>query len=161
MKLNQNYLKNICFYENGKLIRRFSSGNRQAMTPMGSVRSSGISKNRREVWLGSKKDGKSYLNSHLIWLYHYGYLPEMLGHLNHDVSDDRIENLAENTRSQQQDTGKAMKSSKLGSRGIQMQKQGTFMAHIAINGVKTYLGTFKTLAKAEKAYADAREAKNE
>lgn len=45
-------------------------------------------------------DGKFYYNSQLVFLYHHGYIPEHeLDHINRDVSDDRIENLRELSRS--------------------------------------------------------------
>ena len=42
-----------------------------------------------------RRDGKmnTYLNYRLIFLYHHGYLPKYIDHINRDKTDDRIENL--------------------------------------------------------------------
>lgn len=38
-------------------------------------------------------DGKYYQVHQLVWLYHHGYLPKQLDHINRDRLDNRIENL--------------------------------------------------------------------
>ena len=40
-------------------------------------------------------DGETYLEEKLIWLYHYGYMPKCLYHINGIKNDNRIENLIE------------------------------------------------------------------
>lgn len=42
--------------------------------------------------------GKNYKTHRLIWLWHYGWLPEFIDHINRDRSDCRISNLREATR---------------------------------------------------------------
>ena len=38
---------------------------------------------------------KKYLSHRLIYLYHYGYMPEVVDHINKNSTDNRIENLRE------------------------------------------------------------------
>jgi hypothetical protein len=41
--------------------------------------------------------GKKYYIHRFVWLYHYGYSPKYIDHINNDPSDNRLENLREAT----------------------------------------------------------------
>lgn len=44
-------------------------------------------------------EGKQYLSHRLIFLYHHGYLPELIDHIDYDHTNNRIDNLREATHS--------------------------------------------------------------
>ena len=58
----------------------------------------------------------------LIFMLHYGYLPKEIDHINADRSDNRIENLREATRSENQ-YNKATQKNLSGHRGVSWHKK--------------------------------------
>ena len=90
--------------------------------------------------------GKKYLAHRLVFLWHYGYLPITVNHINGDKNDNRIENLREATYSQ----NLMNKGKHKGSRpykGVRKQNQ-KWSATLT----RVYLGSFETAAEAALAY---------
>lgn len=99
-------------------------------------------------------DGSQY-KSHLIaWAIYYGKYPEgEIDHINGDKSDNRIVNLREATRSQNQINIGLRKSNTSGYKGASWKKRnGKWQAQIQINGKTKYLGLHDTAEKAHEAY---------
>ena len=98
-----------------------------------------------------KVSGKNYyLRTHrAIFLYHHGTLPDIIDHINGDVSDNRIENLRAATKSQNQWNRKNNIKSKTGRRGVVL-KNNKYYAVCKVNGKRYHLGSFTTLEEAEK-----------
>lgn len=86
---------------------------------------------------------KNDLVHRVIFLYHHGYLPEFIDHINGDGLDNRIENLRESTRSQNQ----CNRSSSYGSskyKGVVFFKPtGRWKSSICFNNITKHLGYFK------------------
>ena len=91
--MNQKYLRDIFDYHpSGRLIhKKRRPGCTVGKMVEGSVRKDG----RRRIDILRDGKRKSYLHYRLIYLWHHGYLPEQIDHINRDPSDDRIENLRE------------------------------------------------------------------
>lgn len=103
-----------------------------------------------QIYLNCKK----YWAHRLVWLYHYGYLPEMIDHINGIPSDNRIENLRECTRSQNQQNHKKNKSNTSGIKGVSWNKHARkWETHCSGN----YLGIYETREEAEKIVREFRE----
>lgn len=85
----------------------------------------------------------------VIFLYHHGYLPEIIDHINGDVSDNRIENLRPATRSQNQWNRRNNIKSATGRRGVVLFNN-KFRAVCKVNNKRYFLGTFDTLDDAER-----------
>lgn len=66
--------------------------------------------------------GKLHLVHRLIYLYHHGYLPKEIDHINGDRSDNRIENLRECNRSQNSRNSKKRSTNNTGYKGVQFNK---------------------------------------
>jgi len=128
-------LRRLFSYSNcGNLIRLV--GGSGVKNNVGAVAGSIRGKEGRiGVWI----QGKQYLLHRLIWIWHYGDIPDKLevDHYNRDKTDNRIENLRLVTRSvNQHNTGK----------GVRFRPKNTlnpFEAHIKLDG-KTKSAYFKT-----------------
>lgn len=132
--------------ESGKLIRFFKNGN---FKYTGSVDSKGY---RR---VGITVEGKSkLLRVHrIIYFLHYGYLPEMLDHIDGDRSNDRIENLRPATLGENSRNRKSAKNSSSQYLGVSWHKDSQkWTTNIYIDGKLKYLGRFTSEKKAALAY---------
>lgn len=85
-------LRKLFKYRDGKLIRLADTPNRYK-------RGSAVKGKASNGYTVTSIQGKQYLVHRLIWLLHYGYLPEhFIDHIDRDISNNRIENLREVTR---------------------------------------------------------------
>ena len=88
MTITYERVRDLFKYENGELIWRKSKGAAKKNTIAGCI----SPEHRKHIRI----DTKLYLAHRLIWLYHYGYLPENeIDHINKNPLDNRLENLRE------------------------------------------------------------------
>lgn len=83
---------------------------------------------------------KCYKAHHLIWLYCYGYLPNVIDHINHDGYDNSLANLREVSQTENNRNQPKRSDNKSGHTGIRITVRGTYEVRIA----KKHIGTFKT-----------------
>lgn len=102
-------------------------------------------------------DGKAYQAHRIIWLLHYGAFPKHeIDHINRCKSDNRIANLRELCRAENQRNTSVYKNSASKLKGASYRKDyGNWRAHISINGKSIHLGYFKTANEAHTAYLNA------
>lgn len=102
-------------------------------------------------------DGRLYSAHRLAWLYVHGRWPTpMVDHESRDKDDNRIANLREVTKSQNQQNIGPQSNNKSGYKGVREEKRtGRWRAQIRIDGVQHHLGTFATPELASAAYAAA------
>ena len=109
----------------------------------------------RDGYRQVKVNGKQYREHHLVWLWHYGYLPKEIDHINCIRDDNSIENLRECSRAENMQNRKIpMKTNTVGVLGV-TRHYNKFRAAITRNGVKTHLGLFDTAEAAHRAYVSA------
>lgn len=111
----------------------------------------------RDGYKRVKIEGKMYTIHRLIFLKHYGYFPVEVDHVNNNKIDNRIENLREVTRCQNQWNRLVMKNSKTKVKGVYPHINGKFSAEIRQHGKKYYLGLFDTIEEATKRVQKKRE----
>lgn len=99
-------------------------------------------------------DAKLYLAYRLIFLYHHGYMPHTVDHVNRDCSDDRIGNLREATSSENhRNARKRNTQTSSGFKGVCWSApRQKWRATIYLNGKQTHLGYFNTEERAAAAY---------
>ena len=87
---------------------------------------------------------KSYLAAHRVaWVIHHGRIPACeIDHINGDRADNRISNLREVTRVQNNRNKKKRKDNTSGATGIYLTPNGKFRAIMRSGGVNINLGTF-------------------
>ena len=97
-------------------------------------------------------NGKIYKAHRLAWLYVYGEWPKnYIDHINGNPSDNRIENLRDVTRRQNQQNQKIHRQGHLV--GVSYSKpHKKWKSQIAINGRRKFLGLFETKEQAHEVY---------
>lgn len=96
-----------------------------------------------------------YKAHRLVFLWHHGFLPERIDHVNGNRSDNRIENLREADNAQNMRNSKIRVDNKTGFRGVTRRKHKSkinYRAKIRLDGKLVCLGTFVTKEEAARAY---------
>ena len=113
---------------------------------------------RKDKYFHIKLNKKMYLSHRLAFLYVYGYIPDIIDHINGNPSDNRICNLREATYSQNGCNSKIPNTNISGVKGISWHKQNKkWQASIKINKKFIYLGTYNTVEEAADIIKKARQ----
>lgn len=104
-----------------------------------------------------KINGKTFKAHRLAWLHYYGEWPKgQIDHINRVRDDNRIENLRDVTRSQNQQNVSIRRTNTSGAKGVYFFKgTGKWHARICVNGKQKHLGFFNDLRLAASAYSEA------
>ncbi len=141
----QELLNELFEYRDGELIRKVST--RGSKSRVGDV--AGYLSPSGRVYVGV--GGRYYARSRLVWIWHYGNIPDkmMIDHIDNkgSKSDDRIENLRLATRSQNGHNAEA--------KGYCWQ-DGKWKAKIKYQGKQIHLGYFDCQLDAHAAYLRAK-----
>lgn len=149
MELTQNLLRELFEYRDGNLYWKISSGN---MTHAGDK----VSPKNHQKYCQVGINGKRYYIHRIIYLYHHGYLPKYLDHIDRDPLNNKIENLREVTQSQNCMNSKSFKNSSSKFKGVSWDKnRNKWRSYIFINGKQKHLGQFTNESDAAKAYNKA------
>lgn len=146
------------YREDGNLVRRVAvrGPGGQIGRAIGST-SNGGKKRPDKKYRITKISGEYYYVHKLIYLFHHGYMPEQVDHINRDALDNRIENLREATGSQNCANRKLFKNNTSGARGVSWDKtRGKWAAHASVNGVQKKLGYYDDLEAAAEQAKNAR-----
>lgn len=147
MSMNQEYVKYLFDYDDleGKLKwkNHYSRSDRNG-NYAGSINGKG--------YYCVAINNKSFRLHRLIWLYHKGYLPDIIDHIDGNRLNNKIENLREATI-QQNSANKAGLGSNTGFKGVRwVQSRKKYKATINHNGIAYYLGLFINLEEAVESY---------
>jgi hypothetical protein len=103
-----------------------------------------------------KINGRLHQAHRVIFLWHHGYLPQTVDHINRIKSDNRIENLRPATHSQQAQNQAPRKDGSCKWRGVTLQAEhGKYQAILCANSIRYYLGWFENPDDAATAYNEA------
>jgi hypothetical protein len=139
------YLHQHFKYEDGYLIsfKRLKTGK-----PVGFINT-----DTGYVQVGINK--KLYQAHRLIFLYHKGYLPKTIDHIDQNKSNNKIENLREVTTSENCHNQTKRKTNKSGYKGVSYHKASKkWAAQVCIQYKKTMIGLFPTPELAYEAYCN-------
>ena len=105
---------------------------------VGSIHKTGY---RHVTWMG-----KVHKVHRLIFFLEHGYLPKEIDHINGDRQDNRIENLREVTRSENQYNKAMCSNNTSGFRGVNWHKHSkSWVVRVCTKGKTKILGYFKDL----------------
>ena len=138
--LTQEYLHTVLTYKNGHLYWK--------KTGKGILKELAGWKDKLGYWyLGLNR--KTYKIHRLVYLMHYGYMPEFIDHIDGNPSNNRIENLRPTTLMQNSWNQKNRKTNTSGHKGISWSKKAQkWTARCMIAGKSTFLGQYKNITQA-------------
>ena len=102
-------------------------------------------------------NGATYNVHRLIYLWHKGYIPKQIDHINGDRYDNRIENLRSATKFTNKWNAKISTTNKSGVRGVSFRSDGVWEAYINARNKRYYLGRFKKKSDAVRIIREYRE----
>jgi hypothetical protein len=143
--ISQEYLREIFDYRDGKLYWKKARSKIQIGKETGSLTMYG--------YYGTKLNGKFYKTHRLIFMWHYGFLPSQVDHINGIRNDNRIENLRPATNGQNQHNAKIGKNNTSGIKGVYKHKN-KWRVRLMIDGVSKSFGLYNDIDYA-KFVADA------
>lgn len=143
--MNQKEVALLFEYQDGALYWRVDRGsNAKAGNRAGRLLRTGY----RSIHVS----GRRYQEHRLVYLWHHGFIPEQIDHINGVKSDNRIENLRPANSSQNQ-VNTPDRPGKSGYRGVRyVDKTRRWAARIYVGGREVRIGTFATPEEAYEAY---------
>ena len=103
-------------------------------------------------------NGKVYKAHRLIFLFHHGYLPKILDHIDGNPLNNKIENLREATNSQNMCNTKLRANNKSGVKGVMWDKRASKWRTFCTISQKQYsAGSYSDLDKAIESVRKLRE----
>lgn len=139
--MNQALVTEYFDYKDGHLYwKKVMHSNKQYLVgqEVGSIHKTGY---RHVTWMG-----KIHKVHRLIFLLEHGYLPKEIDHINGDRQDNRIENLREVTRSENQFNKAMCSNNTSGFRGVNWHKHSkSWVVRVCTKGKTKILGYFKDL----------------
>ena len=143
-KITRERLKEIFLFdeEKGIFYWKISPSNN---IKVGDIAGKGSVKGYKRVSI----DNSSYLIHRLVWLWHFGYIPDEIDHVNHDRSDNRLCNLREVTHIDNCRNESKKSNNTSGYNGVIWHKSAKkWSAQITVNRKNHYLGLFNTKEEA-------------
>lgn len=139
----------VDYHPDGYLIWKVGGGSKKIGKRAGSFDKT--TKYHR-IWLNN-----SHHKLHrVIFLYHHGYLPKEIDHIDGNPSNNKIENLRACTKSQNNFNRSLSPKSTSGFKGVCWRKDcNKWQAYINVNSKRISLGMFKNIEDAAEAYKKA------
>lgn len=149
--LSQQFIKELFDYGEGFLIYKIKP--KYSRIVIGGKAGS-VFESKGEFRRAIKIKGKSYYSSRLIFLWHKGFLPDLVDHRDRNTMNDKIENLREADRLKNSKNRKSATDS--ASKYLGVSRMGRkWRARISVNGKMRHLGVFESEEQAALIYNDS------
>lgn len=147
----QEDLKEVFFYKDGNFYWKNDRGRK--------IKAGSIAgyKDKSSGYRRLHFNGKTYNFHRLVYMYHYGYFPEFVDHIDGDKENNKIENLRGCTRCENSQNTGIRSHNTSGVKGVYRNKiKNKWVAGIRANREYIYLGSFNQLEDAEAAVIEGR-----
>ena len=136
MDISQKLLQEIFSYEDGNLIWKQSIGKRISVGQIAGR------KNNQYRMIGLM--GNGYMAHRLIFMFHHGYFPKEVDHIDGNKLNNRIENLRAASHSDNLKNQKLKSSNTSGQKNVGWAKrEQKWRVRLTINGKDKHIGYFK------------------
>ena len=156
MLVTQQLLHELFDYrDDGHLIRKKATGGNgnYAGKVVGCV-----PKSKSNKYVTTKIKGQHWCVHKLVYLYHHGYIPKQLDHINRNKLDNRIENLRPATSVQNASNRNVFKNNTSGCKGVSFKKEtNKWFVYVNANKKRKNIGYFDDLELAELVAVEARD----
>jgi hypothetical protein len=140
--IDQDYVLSAFDYQDGQLIRKIGRINE-----IGSIAGC-VHKGTGYVHIKIK--AKAFKAHRLIFLYHYGYFPEFVDHIDGNKQNNRIENLREASKQENSQNQKVRWTNSSGVKGVSWHKVNKkWKVALCKNYRSYYFGTYEDKELAE------------
>jgi hypothetical protein len=147
--LTQEYLKDVYEYQDGELIRKHRQGNKQAGTTVGCMQKIGY-----KITVINKKF--FYLHR-LIFMFHNGYMPLSIDHIDGNKSNNKIENLRPCNASENLSNRSNQSNSKSGHKNVYwLKNRSQWVVALNAKNKKYHIGYYNDINQAIQAASTAR-----
>jgi hypothetical protein len=112
-----------------------------------------IGKNGR--YLACTVNGENVYLHRAVFLYHHGYMPDFIDHVDRDTTNNRVSNLRPATNAQNQYNSPRKVNNRSGAKGVVFHPKCVrkpWQAKIVVSGKVVSLGYYKTVEEASSAY---------
>jgi hypothetical protein len=148
--LDKEYILNLFYYLDGSLY--WKNPTAKCMN-----RNDFAGKKRKDGYIDIKINGKIYLAHRLIFLYHHGYLPKYIDHIDGNPLNNKIENLREATQQQNCKNSKISKANTSGVKNVSFSKKSKkWQVSLSIDKKLKHIGFYEDLELAEFVAIEAR-----
>lgn len=149
---NQDYFNNKFTYNTDTGILHYRGSRRKAGTV---IRKGNVLHPRFVVIVQIKK--KQYFAHRIIWIMVHGSIPDgyEIDHINHNSTDNRLENLRAVARIDNMRNCRLSIRNKSGTTGVRLLHTGLYQANIRVNKKAIYLGNYTSEADAINARKEA------
>lgn len=148
--IDQRTVRDLFDYRDGKLYWRVCINNR---APVGSEAGTYNPYNKRRA---VRINGQSIYVHRLIFLFHHGYMPLEVDHIDTNRHNNRIENLRAATSAQNQRNKSLQRNNTSGHKNVRWVN-GKWAVELKINGKAKYFGRFEDLELAALMASEARD----
>jgi hypothetical protein len=152
MTITQDKVKELFEYRDGALFWRVSTTN---SIKVGQKAGTAVNDAGYEM-LGI--GGKIYRTHRIIFMYHYGYFPNKIDHIDGNRANNKIENLRPATNAENSRNTKISKRNKSGIKGVCWANHvNKWMVQVRHGSSKKYFGLYDDLELAELVAIEARD----
>jgi len=148
--MNQDQIKNLFEYKDGSLYWKVSLNQKIAIgSKAGSIDKHG--------YVNIQINKQKHKVHRLVFLYHHGYLPKEIDHIDNTKTNNNIENLRSASRSENMKNMGFHRKNKSGFKGVSWHKASDrWTVQLMVNNKKKYFGIYKDLELADLVAQEAR-----
>ena len=152
MSITQERVKFLFDYKDGKLFWKNKSHPR-SHAHVGSEAGGSAHHGYKSISI----DGKRHYLHRIVFLYHHGYFPEVIDHIDNNQENNQIENLRAVSHSENMRNSRIKANNKLGVKNVTFDdKACKYRVQIRSSNKQLYIGSYEDLEFAEFVAIEAR-----